>query len=167
MQIRNLLATAGMTAGAICAVLPAAHAQTVTVTKTNVGGNYQFLVNVAPTSTVNTIVFDFDGNVSYLSNSGTPFTTPYLSTTGSNDSFTMFVGPQTFSNETFTFAPAIGSTANTYSYAVAGIYASNAFAAAGKGTLAAAPEPSEMVSLSILAGCLVLGIAARRRVTCR
>jgi len=146
----------------------AAHAQTLTVTKTNTGGDFVFNVSVSPSAPTNQITFDFNGGVSYVSDSGSPFGDPQVQSTTTNDSYFLLFGgsgPVTFGSETFTFRPTANSTATTYNVVASGPnYAQTAF-----GTLSAAPEPGSLPVLLLgiagLAGLALSGAAKRRRAT--
>ena len=141
--------------------LPAAQAQTLSVSKAGTGP-YTFTVTVSPATTINTITFDFNGLVNFTSSTG-PFSAPAFGPTPTavDSSYTFFgpgFTPQTFGTEMFTFTPGTGSTATTYNITVGG----PTFAAVNSGLLAA-PEPGSLVSMTVLSACLGLGIIARRR----
>ncbi len=142
-------------------LVPAAHAQTLTVTKTNSGGNYVFNVMVSPAATTNQITFDFNGAVNYISDSGSPYADPRVQSTSASDSFFLLFSPNgsvSFGSETFTFAPSANSTATTYNVVASGpAYAQTAF-----GSLTAAPEPGSLPTLLIGAAALA-GLALTRR----
>ncbi len=137
----------------------AAQAQTLTVTKTNTGGQYVFNVSVSPAATTNQITFDFNGGVNYITDSGSPFGDPVVQSTNTTDSFFLLLGPQTFGSETFTFRPTAGSTATTYNVVASGPnYAQTAF-----GQLSPAPEPGSLTVLMLgIAGLTGLAVTRRR-----
>lgn len=147
----------------------AAHAQTLTVTGSVSGSPsafaYSYLVTpTSPNFNINQLIFNFsDSNITFASSSG-PLTMTSAGTVPTAGVFS-FSGGQLNANssETFTFfsPDAPGGTLGTVgiSYAGSGVASLN-------GTMpapAAAPEPGGMVALSVLFGCLAVGVAAKRR----
>jgi len=147
----------------------AAHAQTLTVTG-SVSGNssaFTYTYMVTPTSpnfNVNQLIFNFsDSNITFASSTG-PLSMQSAGTVPNAGVFS-FNNGQLNSGSTETvnfFSPdAPGGTLGTVgiSYAGSGVASVN-------GTMpapAAAPEPGGMVALSVLFGCLAVGVAAKRR----
>ncbi len=144
----------------------AAHAQSLTVTGSESGSPQAFTYTyaVTPTFNVNQLIFNFsDPNITFASSSG-PLSMTSAGTVPNAGLFSFSNGtlaansPETFS---FFSPDAPGGTLGTV-----GISYSGSGVASLNGTMpapAAAPEPGGMVALSVLFGCLAVGVAAKRR----
>ncbi len=144
----------------------AAHAQTLTVTGSVTGSKNAFTYTyaVTPNFNVNQLFFNFaDPNVTFSSDSG-PLSLTSSSTVPSAGVFSFDSGQlNAGSTETFSF---LSPDAPGGSVGEVGISYSGSGVAALNGTMpapAAAPEPSGMVALTVLFGCLTFGVAAKRR----
>lgn len=144
----------------------AAHAQSLTVTGSETGSaqSFTYTYSVTPSFNVNQLIFNFsDPNVTFASDSG-PLSLTSSGTVPSAGLFSFDSGTLAAnSSETFSFfsPDAPGGTLGTVgiSYTGSGVASVN-------GTMpapAAAPEPGGIVALSVLFGCLALGVAAKRR----
>ncbi len=156
---------------AIASVLAAslattAHAQTLTVTGSQTGSPSAFTYTymVTPSFDANQLIFNFsDSNITFASSSG-PLTMTSAGTVPNAGLFTFTGGTLTAgSKETFNFFSPDGSGGTL---GTVGIQYASSTVVAVNGTMpapAAAPEPGGMVALSVLFGCLAVGVAAKRR----
>lgn len=144
----------------------AAHAQTMSVVGSVSGSQNAFTYSyqVTPSININQLIFNFsDPNVTFASSNG-PLTLQPNSTVPNAGVFSFDSGQLNANTaETFSFfsPDAPGGTLGTagISYAGSGVASVNGTAPAP----AAAPEPGGMVALSVLFGCLAMGVVAKRR----
>lgn len=159
LAIASILATSLATA---------AHAQTMTVVGSVAGSgtSFTYTYTVTPSIDINQLLFNFSDTNFTSETSGGPLTlqTGNSAPVGGVFSFGNATTPlRAGTSEMFTFVSPDGPGGSLgtvgISFAGSGVVAVN-------GTMpapAAAPEPSGMVALAVMFGCLAVGVAAKRR----
>lgn len=176
MNFRNLITGTAVALAAVGAGLPAAQAQTLSVTLqpvTKTGGLYNYAYTVTPSTSPsfspNELIFNFsDPTVQFVSTTPAAGDLTY-SSGASNAALGLFVFDTgtlpAGTSEAFSFTSPDAQGSNALGTVAIQFLGASVAANQNLAGPVPAPEPGSLVSMAVLGACLGLGIVARRRKT--